>query len=82
MYALNIDKETNRVLSATYEQYAPIDAIKVGALPEGNLNDWLYYDDAFHYDPLPEEESNEEIIINPSEEVMNAVYAEMATAIR
>lgn len=52
MYALNLDKETGRILSATYPEYAPVDAIIVSALPEGNIADYLYVDNEYVYDPL------------------------------
>lgn len=52
MYALNI-AEDGRILSATYPEYAPPDAIIVETLPDGNISDWLYVDGAYVYDPLP-----------------------------
>lgn len=56
MYALNIDTETNRILSATYSQYAPPTQPRVDTLPEGNITDYLYVDGEYVYDPLPEPE--------------------------
>lgn len=55
MYALNL-AEDGRILSATYPQYAPEDAIIVDALPEGDISDYLYVDGQCIYDPLPEPE--------------------------
>lgn len=55
MYVLNL-AEDGRVLSATYPQYAPIDAIIVDALPEGNLHEYRYSDGRYVHDPLPEPE--------------------------
>ena len=52
-YALNL-AEDGRVLSATFEKYAPPDAVLVDELPEGNLADYRWQDGAFVYDPLPE----------------------------
>ena len=52
-YALNL-AEDNRILSATYEKYAPADAVLVDELPEGDISDYLYQDGAYVYDPLPE----------------------------
>ncbi|MEG2037156.1 MAG: hypothetical protein RRZ93_04130 [Ruthenibacterium sp.] len=51
-YALNLDAD-GRILSATYAQYAPPDAVQVDALPDGNLTDYRYADGAFVLDPLP-----------------------------
>lgn len=59
-YALNIEKETGRILSATFLQYASIDAAIVDILPEGNIADYLYKDNEYIYDPLPVIESPEE----------------------
>ena len=52
-YALNL-AEDGRVLSATYEKYAPDGSVLVDELPEGNLADYRYQDGEFVYDPLPE----------------------------
>ena len=54
-YALNL-AEDGRVLSATFEKYAPPDAVLVDELPEGNLADYSWQDGAIVYDPLPEPE--------------------------
>ena len=52
-YALNL-AEDGRVLSATFEKYAPADSVLVDNLPDGNLSDYRWQDGAFVYDPLPE----------------------------
>lgn len=59
MFALNLDAD-GRVLSATFPEYAPEDAETVEALPEGNISDYLYIDEAFVYDPLPTAEEPEQ----------------------
>lgn len=51
-YALNL-AEDGRVLSVTFEEYAPGDALIVEALPEGDVSDYRYVDGAFVYDPVP-----------------------------
>lgn len=51
-YALNL-AEDGRILSATYPQYAPEDAVIVDTLPEGNLPDYLYVNGEYVYDPQP-----------------------------
>lgn len=52
MYALNLEADTERVLSATFPEYAPSDAVLVEELPEGNVADYLYKNGQFIYDPL------------------------------
>lgn len=52
MFALNLG-EDGRILSATYPQYAPADAVFVEELPEGNIADYLYVEGGYVYDPLP-----------------------------
>lgn len=54
MYALNLDKDTGHVLSATYPEYAAEDNVIVDALPEGDISDYLYVDGEYIYEPLPE----------------------------
>ena len=54
-YALNLDTN-GRVLSATYDKYGTPAMPRVNELPEGNINDYLYINEEYVYDPLPEEE--------------------------
>ena len=54
-YALNLS-EVNRILSATYEQYADENAILVDELPEGNISDYLYINEEYVYSPLAKPE--------------------------
>lgn len=77
IYALNLDSETNRILSATYDEYGAEGQPRVEALPTGeteqekNINNWLYKDGEYVYDPLPEPEP-----IEPTEstdDVLNAL---------
>lgn len=58
IYALNL-ADDNRILSATYDRYAPAHQPRVDHLPEGNLPDYKYIDGEFVYDPLPEPEQPE-----------------------
>lgn len=53
-YALNL-AEDGRILSATYEDFAPADAPLVEELPEGNIADYRYVDGEYIYDPMPVE---------------------------
>lgn len=74
-YALNIDKDTNRILSACIIlpniNYGEM--VMVENLPSGEDNDitnYLYVNNEYIYDPIPEEE----VIYEPSaEEVLNAL---------
>lgn len=59
MYALNLDKETGRILSATYPQYALKDAVIVETLPDGDISDYLYVDGEYVHEPLPKAEESE-----------------------
>lgn len=52
IYALNLS-ENNRILSATYDQYAPASQPRVEELPEGDISDYKYVDGEYVYDPLP-----------------------------
>lgn len=56
-YALNI-AEDGRVLSATYPQFAPADAVQVDALPDGDISEYRYIDGEFIHDPLPKPEAD------------------------
>lgn len=53
MYALNLN-EDNRILSATYDQYAPASQPRVDALPDSNVSDYLYVNGEYVYDPIPD----------------------------
>lgn len=53
MYALNLS-EDNRILSVTYDEYAPKEQPRVETLPEGDVTDYKYIDNEFIYNPLPE----------------------------
>ena len=52
MYALNLNEE-NRILSVTFDEFAPIDQPRVDKLPSGNIADYKYIDGEFVHDPLP-----------------------------
>lgn len=51
-YALNL-AEDGRVLSVTFEKYAPVNAVIVEELPEGDVSSYRYVDGEFIYDPVP-----------------------------
>ena len=56
MYALNLNSY-NRILSACIVLPAtPADLPRVDTLPEGDINDWLFVDGEYVYDPLPRPE--------------------------
>ena len=54
-YALNIEKETGRVLSATYAEYAGADMPLVENLPDGDITEYLYVNGEYIHSPLPAE---------------------------
>lgn len=58
MYALNLDTD-KRILSATFDEFAPADQPRVETLPEGDITDYKYIDNEFVYDPLPKPEPPE-----------------------
>lgn len=51
-YALNL-AEDNRVLSATYEEFAAPDMPIVDTLPDGDISDYRYVNGEYIYDPIP-----------------------------
>lgn len=59
MYVLNLDPETNRILSAAIMPHPPIGAVLVDELPDGDVTEWLYVDGRYVHDPLPEPEPAE-----------------------
>lgn len=58
-FALNL-ADDGRILSATYPEYAPEDAVIVEALPEGDISNYIYKEGEYVYDPLPVPEEPEE----------------------
>ena len=52
MYALNLAPD-NRILSATFAEFAAPGQPIVDALPDGNISDYLYIGGEYVYDPLP-----------------------------
>ena len=52
MYALNLDTD-GRILSATFEKYAPPEQPRVETLPDGDVLDYRYVDGGYVHDPLP-----------------------------
>ena len=52
MYALNLNSD-NRILSVTFDQYAPKSQLRVDTLPDGDVNDYLFVDGEYVYDPIP-----------------------------
>lgn len=57
-YALNL-AEDGRILSATYEKYAPANAVIVDELPEGDVSEYRYVDGEYIHDPIPVPEPTE-----------------------
>jgi len=59
-YALNL-ADDGRILSVTYDEYAPEEQPRVEALPDGDVNDCFYINGEYVYDPLPEPEPVEPV---------------------
>lgn len=79
IYALKLS-EDGRILSATYPQYAPKDAVIVSELPESDISDYRLVDGVYIYDPLPipeepEPEPSDEVTIETMLEVLTGVKA-------
>lgn len=53
-YALNL-AEDGRILSVTFEKYAPANDVIVEELPDGDVSQYRYVDGEFVHDPIPEE---------------------------
>lgn len=58
MYYLNLDKKTNRVLSASllFNGTSMPGSTAVESLPDGNLYDYLYVNGEFVYSPIEKQE--------------------------
>ena len=52
IYALNLGSD-HRILSATFDQFAPESQPRVNTLPIGDISDYKYEDGGYTYDPLP-----------------------------
>ena len=76
-YALNIRADDNRILSATYEEYAVegmpiVDALPGGETPEENdIGNYKYVDGEYVYDPLPAPPEPEPV--ETTDDVLNAL---------
>ena len=76
-YALNIRADDNRILSATYEEYAVegmpiVDALPSGETPEENdIGNYKYIDGEYVFDPIPQPEPPEPT--ETTDDVLNAL---------
>lgn len=77
-YALNL-AEDNRILSATYEEYALEDAVLVDELPEGDISEYLYFDGQYVHDPLPPDPAPDEQPTQLDRVEAQVVYTAMMT---
>lgn len=71
MYALNLSTD-NRCLSASPVNLAPVGAVFVAALPEGDLYEYRYENGVYIHDPLPAAEPSD-----PYETIPAAELAEL-----
>lgn len=84
MYALNIDKETNRILSACVVlENGNYDGMPiVNELPEGNIADYMYVDGKYVFEPLPKAEEPAETITEAQRlEALELAVSEMAAEV-
>lgn len=76
-YALNIRADDNRILSATYEEYAAegmpiVDSLPAGETAEENdISNYKYIDGEYIYDPIPQPEPPEPV--ETADDVLNAL---------
>ena len=81
-YALNLsEKDHGRVLSVTFDQYAPLWQPRVDELPEGDVGNYTYnVDEGFVYDPIPVPEVDPESEIPLEQKVadLEAALLELA----
>lgn len=58
MYYLNLDKKTNRILSASllFNGTSMHGSVVAEILPDGNLYDYLYINGEFVYSPIEKQE--------------------------
>lgn len=54
MYALNLNEEYRILSACVVLPSTPADLPRVDTLPEGDINDWLFVNGEYVYDPLPE----------------------------
>lgn len=52
IYALNL-AEDGRILSVTYDRFAPPEQPRVEVLPEGDVTEYRYVDGEYIHDPIP-----------------------------
>ena len=71
-YALNINSETNAVLSATYEQFAWEGCVIVDHLPDGDITDYDFIDGDYVLNEERKKAREEQEDVKSTEEI----YAE------
>lgn len=76
--ALNLDaNDGNRILSCTFEEFAPPDQPRVTEMPDDDLTQYRYVDGEYIYDPRPQPQPPE-----PTPTGEYVTYGELAEAIR
>lgn len=76
IYALNL-ADDGRILSVTYDRFAPTEQPRVETLPEGDVTDYRYIDGEYVYDPkstppVPDPQPTQEERIAQLEEELKA----------
>lgn len=76
--ALNLDaNDGNRILSCTFEEFAPPDQPRVTEMPDDDLTQYRYVDGEYIYDPLPAPPEPEPV--ETTDDVLNALLGITAT---
>lgn len=57
IYALNI-ADDGRILSVTFDRFAPPEQPRVDTLPDGDITEYRYVDDEYIHDPMTKQEEN------------------------
>ena len=70
--ALNLDaNDGNRILSCTFEEFAPPDQPRVTEIPDDDITKYKYVDGEYIYDPQPEPPEPEPT--ETTDDVLNAL---------
>jgi len=68
IYALNL-ADDGRILSVTFDRFAPPEQPRVEVLPDGDITEYRYVDGEYIHDPLPDPEQPEETKLTQEERI-------------
>ena len=82
MYALKINEDDRILYACVVLQNGNYDGMPiVSAIPEGDVNDYLYVDGQYVYDPIPEPEHTEDATLESRVETLETDSTEMKEAL-